>query len=150
MSPLATRGDYHIATDFADMDAARVHRWLSTDAYWSEGIPLDVVKRSFENSLGFHLLHVAEGQVGTARMITDRATFAYLADVYIAREHRGRGLGVWLMEVISAHPDLQGLRRQMLATADMHPLYERFGFTALSEPDMLMEKRDPNVYRQQG
>lgn len=147
MSLLATRGSYSITTDIAAMDVDRVHGWLSTDAYWSQVIPLGTVKRSFENSLAFHLLHTNDGQVGVARMITDRATFAYLADVYIAREHRGSGLGHWLMEVITSHPHLQGLRRQMLATRDMHQLYEKFGFTALSEPDILMEKRDPDIYR---
>lgn len=147
MTLTTTRGDYRITTDNTAMDLARVHRWLSADAYWSAGIPADIVERSFENSLAFHLLHKTDGQVGVARMITDRATFAYLADVYIDCSHRGGGLGRWLMEVITAHPDLQGLRRQMLATSDMHPLYEKFGFTALSEPDILMEKRDPDVYR---
>ena len=138
---------YRVSNDAADFNLLRVHRWLSQDAYWSKGISKDLVERGFSNYLAFHLLHDADGQVGVARMITDQASYAYLADVYIQPDHRSRGLGAFLMQHIAAHPNLQGLRRQMLATSDMHGLYEKFGFTALSKPEILMEKLGDEAYR---
>ena len=138
---------YQVSTDPNDFNLERVHRWLSQDAYWSKGISLDIVARAFANSLAFHLIHNTDGQVGVARMITDRATYAYLADVYIVPIHRGRGLGALLLDTITAHPDLQGLRRQLLATSDMHGLYAKYGFTALSKPEILMEKLGNGAYR---
>lgn len=142
-----TNDTYWVSTDSADFDLERVHMWLSQDAYWSKGISSDIVARAFANSLAFHLLHIDEGQVGVARMITDRATYGYLADVYIDPSHRSLGLGNLMMETITAHPDLQGLRRQLLATSDMHHLYEKFGFTALSKPEIIMEKLGSGAYR---
>lgn len=139
---------YSISTDLIGFDLQRVHQWLSTDAYWSKGIPFDTVARAFEGSLSFGLFHEADGQVGVARMVTDKATFAYLADVYIAPGHRGQGLGKTLMDYIMSHEDLQGLRRMMLATSDMHPLYRKYGFTDLSKPDLLMERVIPDIYVQ--
>jgi N-acetylglutamate synthase-like GNAT family acetyltransferase len=136
---------YYITTSLPEFDLDRVHGWLS-GAYWSRGIPLETVVKAFTHSLSFGLFHKDQGQVGCARMITDRTTFAYLADVYIDDAHRGNGLGVWLMEVIMAHRDMQGLRRLMLATADMHPLYRRFGFDTLAKPEMLMEKVGQDLY----
>lgn len=100
-----------------------------------------MVERSAENSLCFGLYRKDE-QVGFARVVTDRATFAYLADVFVLEEHRGRGLGSWLTEVVLSHPELRGLRRWMLATADAHELYRRHGFTGLSEPGKFMERKD--------
>lgn len=100
------KGEYTISTDFARLDLALVHHHLSHEAYWSAGIPLEVVARAFQNSLAFGIYR-GEEQVGWARLVTDRATFAYLADVYILEAHRGAGLGKWLMEVILAHPELQ-------------------------------------------
>jgi len=138
---------YRISNDANDFNLARVHQWLSDDAYWSKGISKDLVERGFSNSLAFHLIHNTIGQVGVARMITDQASYAYLADVYIHPDHRGLGLGTMLMEHITAHPKLQGLRRQMLATSDMHSLYEKFGFAALSKPEILMEKLGDEAYR---
>lgn len=140
MSVVAERGDYYIGTEVSAFDFTRIHHWLSTDAYWSMGIPLDTVKKAFDHSLSFGVFHRTEGQVGVARMISDTATFAYLADVYIVADHRGQGLGTFLMDTIVAHPDLQGLRRQMLATNDMHSLYRKYGFADLAKPDILMEK----------
>ncbi len=142
-----SHGAYRVSNDAADFNIDRVYRWLSENAYWSKGIPKALVKRGFSNSLAFHLLHDTDGQVGVARMITDQATYAYLADVYIQPDHRSRGLGSFLMEHITTHPNLQGLRRQMLATSNMHGLYEKFGFTSLSKPEILMEKLGESAYR---
>lgn len=137
---------YVICTNVIDFDFPKVHNWLS-NAYWSEGIPMETVVKAFTNSLAFGLFHRENGQVGCARMITDRATFAYLADVFIDESERGQKLGHWMMDVIMAHEELQGLRRIMLATSDMHPLYRQFGFTEPAKPEILMEKVVPDIYR---
>ena len=123
-----------------------MHRFLAS-SYWAAGIPRDVVDRSIDNALCFSILEDATGaQVGFARVVTDRSTFAYLADVFVLESHRGRGLATWLMEVIRAHPDLQGLRRWMLATRDAHALYRKFGFHEPAHPDRLMEIVAVNPY----
>lgn len=151
------RGEYEISTDPARVDLAMTHRFLSEQAYWSEGVPLEVVKRAIAGSIvfGAYLNRGGEptgdqltrsNQVGFARVVTDRATFAWIGDVFVLAEHRGDGLGKWLMECIKAHPDLQGLRRWMLATRDAHSLYEQYGFT-LVEPGRFMEIRDSDVYK---
>jgi len=137
---------FFISTNLVDFDFSRVHGWL-TNTYWSKGVPMETVVKAFSNSLAFGLFHKEKGQVGCARMITDKATFAYLADVYIDDCQRGNGLGKWLMQVIMDHEELQGLRRIMLATSDMHPLYRQFGFAAPADPGKLMEKLDPEIYR---
>ena len=135
---------YEITCDTSRFDIVAIHRFL-THSYWSPGVPLPVVERAIANSLCFGLL--LEGQqVGFARVITDRATFAYLADVYVLPEHQGQGLSLRLMEQIIRHPDLQGLRRMMLATRDAHSLYEKFGFKPLGAPERVMEVHDPGVY----
>jgi GNAT superfamily N-acetyltransferase len=139
------REEYTISTDPARLDLALIHEFLSQEAYWSQGLPYGVFVKSVENSLTFGVYHV-ERQIGFARAITDRATFAYLGDVFILEEYRGRGLGKWLVERIKAHPDLQGLRRWMLVTRDAQGLYERFGFKPLSHPERIMEIFDPEVY----
>ena len=144
----ARRGTYVISDDPSRLDVEAVHAFL-TRSYWSPGIPLDLVRRAAAGSLCFGVYLAAERgetQVGFARVITDRATFAYLADVYILEEHRGQGLATWLVDVILAHPDLQGLRRWMLATRDAHGLYAKFGFGAPGDPDAIMEIRRPNPY----
>jgi len=128
---------YEISTDPARLDLDVIHGFLR-GAYWSPGVPRDVVERSFGNSLCFGLYAPGGAQAGFARAVTDRATFAWVADVFVLREHRGRGLGVWLMETLLAHPDLQGLRRILLATADAHGLYERFGFAPLVGPQRFL------------
>lgn len=138
------RGEYVITTDPSRLDLQRIHEVL-TESYWAKRIPFDTVKRSVENSLSFGVFHGAE-QVGFARVVTDRATFAYLADVFVIESHRGRGLASWLMEVIVAHADLQGLRRWVLLTRDAHGLYEKFGFEPLKQPDRYMDRWDPEVY----
>lgn len=125
-------------TDRLDFDL--VHSWLSKDAYWSMGISRDLVEKSFKNSLAFGVFHQKTQLVGIARLVTDKATFSYLGDVFIDPDFRGQGIGKLLMNAISKHPDLQGLRRQMLATHDAHGLYKQFGYAELSRPDRLMEK----------
>ena len=135
MHHLWSKGDYEISTDPARIDAVVVHEFL-TNSYWAKGIPLETVRLSIENSIPFGVYH-GQQLVGFARIISDRATFAYLADVFILPSHRGRGLSRWLMECIMGHPDLQGLRRWMLATKDAHGLYAKFGFTPLKSPESM-------------
>lgn len=137
---------YYIATDIAVFDLPRVHKWLSVDAYWSIDIPYETVVRAFANSLSFGLFKDTGEQVGCARMITDRATFAYLADVFLIESERGQGLAKWLMSVIMAHPDITGLRRLMLATRDMHGLYRQFGFQDIEGDPLLMQIAVKNAY----
>jgi GNAT superfamily N-acetyltransferase len=136
---------YEITTDKTRLDIGAIHAFL-TQSYWSSGIPRAVVERAIENSLCFGVF-VEGRQVGFARAITDRATFAYLADVYVLPEHRGKGVALGLMRRIIEHPDLRGLRRMLLATRDAHSLYEKFGFKPLAAPDRMMEIHDPDVYR---
>ena len=145
LSPPARRPDgYEIDTDTARIDVDAVHRYLSEESYWSPGVPRDVVERSLRWSLCFGLYAADGAFAGFARAVTDRAVFAYLADVFVLPEHRGRGLGAWLMETMLAHPDLQGLRRVFLVTADAHGLYERFGFGPPQGVERFMEiAREP-------
>jgi GNAT superfamily N-acetyltransferase len=138
------RGEYTISTDRARLDLAVVHRYISEESYWGKGRSLEVVRRSVENSLPFGLYRGAE-QAGFARVVTDYATFAWVADVFILEAHRGRGLSKWLMETIISHPDLQGFRRWVLATKDAHGLYRRFGFRELRRPERWMERPDPKM-----
>ncbi|MEO8482858.1 MAG: GNAT family N-acetyltransferase [Acidobacteriota bacterium] len=133
-----------ISTDPARLDVRAIHAYL-TRSYWASGIPLETVERCIQGAICFGVYDEGR-QIGFARVITDRATFAYLADVYILESHQGRGLGKWLMRVIMAHPDLQRLRRFSLATRDAHGLYAQFGFTPLRAPDRHMEIARPNIY----
>lgn len=135
---------YEINTDPARLDIAAIHAFL-TQSYWSPGVPRSTVERAIANSLCFGAFWNGE-QVGFARVVTDRTTFAYLCDVYVLEEHRGRGLAQQLMDHVMRHPDLQGLRRMMLATRDAHGLYAKYGFTPLAAPDRMMEVHKPNVY----
>jgi GNAT superfamily N-acetyltransferase len=128
---------YEISTDDGRLDVGYVHTFL-TGSYWSPGVTRGVVERAIAGSLCFGLYAPGGGQAGFARVVTDRATFGYLADVFVGEEHRGRGLGVWLVQTVLGHPDLQGLRRWMLATADAHELYARFGFTRVDDLYMTM------------
>ena len=143
------RGRYTISTDPGRLDVEAIHSYLSR-SYWAEGIPRDLVARSLAGSLCFGLYDgEQEGrQVGFARVITDRATFAYLCDVYVLEGHRGEGLGKQLMEAVMAHPDLQGLRRWCLVTRDAHGLYQPFGFVPLPSPERYMEIARPAIYLQ--
>ena len=146
MQTNASRGEYEISTDRQRIDIAAVHAFLA-QSYWSPGIPRGVVERAIANSLCFGV-YLGAQQVGFARVVTDKATFAYLADVFILEAHRGMGLSKWLMEFITGHEALQGLRRFLLATKDAHGLYAQFGFEALANPSLMMESLKPDVYRQ--
>ena len=139
-----TRGEYSISTDAARVDAGVVTAFLQR-SYWAVGIPRETVERAIANSLCFGIYH-GDAQVGFARVITDYATMAYVADVFVLEEHRGLGLSVWLMETIRAHPALQGLRVWRLATADAHGLYEKVGFRRAATPERLMEIIDDEAY----
>lgn len=134
------RGEYAITTNPSRLDLGVVHSFLK-GSYWAQGVPREVVERSVKNSLCFGIYRGDE-QLGFARVTSDRATFAYLADVFVLEEHRGRGLGKWLVEVVLSHPELQGLRRWMLATADAHELYQGYGFRGLESPEIFMERKD--------
>lgn len=136
---------YTVTIGSENMDYEKIHAYL-TASYWSKGITEKAVRCAIENSLCFGVFSGNE-QVGFARVITDYATFAYLADVYILLEHRGQGLSKRLMKAVFNHPKLQGLRRMVLATRDAHELYAKFGFTALSNASIFMERWNPNVYQ---
>lgn len=144
MSSEWRKDEHTISTERSRLDIELIHRYLSTESYWASGRSLEVVKRSIENSLPFGIYKDGR-QVGFARVVTDYATFAWLADVFVLEEERGRGLGKWLVEVIISHPDLQGFRRWVLATKDAHELYRRFGFDALKRPERFMERPDPKM-----
>ena len=139
----ADRGGYSISTDPAHLDVDAIQRYLSDEAYWSKGVPREVVRRAIAGSLNFGVYRGEPGQelAGFARVVSDRATFAWLCDVFVLPAHRGKGLGVWLIETAMAHPDLQDLRNFLLATRDAHALYERFGFRPLAEPARWMAIR---------
>ncbi|HEV8285619.1 MAG TPA: GNAT family N-acetyltransferase [Chitinophagaceae bacterium] len=139
------RDDYLISTDKSKIDVKIIHHFLS-QSYWAEGIPMEIVERSIEHSLSFGMYYQRK-LIGFARVISDFATFAYLADVFILPEERGKGLSKWLMQVIVDHPQLQDLRRFTLATRDAHGLYTQFGFTLFDKPERWMQKYDPDVYK---
>ena len=138
-------GEFQISTDPSRLDVPLIHDYLCNHSYWAAGIPREVVQRSIEGALCFGVYH-GKHQVGFARIITDYATIAYLGDVFIVEEFRGRGISKWLMACIVAHPRLQGLRRWMLGTADAHGLYAQFGFKPLASPERWMERHNPQVY----
>ncbi|HEY5074554.1 MAG TPA: GNAT family N-acetyltransferase [Pyrinomonadaceae bacterium] len=138
------RGEYSISTDRSRLNIELIHDYLSNTSYWATGRSLEVVRRSIENSLCFGIYKNSE-QVGFARVVTDYATFAWIADVFVLPEHRRRGLSKWLVEVMIAHPQLLGFRRWVLSTKDAHGLYERFGFIELHRPERWMERPDPNM-----
>ena len=134
-----------ITSDRSRIDVDRVHAWLST-AYWSVGIPRDVVEHSIERSLCFSAF-VNDVQVGFARAVTDGTTFAYVCDVIVDDAHRGAGVGRALMASMMTHPEMQGLRRISLVTRDAHSLYQSFGFAAIAHPDRHMAIVRANPYR---
>ena len=138
------RDNFTVSCDPEKIDLGVVSTFLAS-SYWAKGIPEQTVSKSLENSMCFVLLD-GDQQVGFARVISDRATIAYLGDVFVLPEYRGRGLAKWLMECVLSHPELQGLRRWFLGTRDAHGLYRQFGFTALSKPEIFMELFNPNVY----
>jgi GNAT superfamily N-acetyltransferase len=137
-------GELRLCTDPTEMDAVAIHAVL-TEMYWSRGIPLDTVRRAIEGSLAIGVFD-GDRQVAFARAVTDGATFAYVADVYVLEAYRGRGVATRMMEAMTTHPRLRGLRRWLLSTRDAHGLYRKFGFAPVSAPDRLMERRDPGVY----
>lgn len=154
-------GDYTISTDKNQLDLPFIHSFLSKEAYWSLNIPFETVQRAIAGSLCFGVYHTPQPgqttpgdpetspftQVGFARIITDYATIAYLGDVFIIPPHRGHGLSKWLMQEVMAHPNLQGLRRWVLLTADAHELYRKFGWVSIPHPEKYIELHDPNVYK---
>jgi GNAT superfamily N-acetyltransferase len=144
----ARRGDYEIATAPERIDLDVVHGFLA-NSYWAQDIPRDVVARSLAGSLNFGLFHLG-AQIGLARFVTDRATFGYLADVFVLPPHRGQGLATWLVGTALAHPALTGARRLLLATRDQHALYARAGFAPLARPERFMEILRPDIYRPAG
>jgi GNAT superfamily N-acetyltransferase len=139
------RGEIIIRTDVSFLQIDTIHKFLSEESYWAKERTREQTQRAIENSLSFGV-YKGEKQIGFARVVTDYATFAYIGDVFILNEFRGRGISKWLMETIVNHPDLQNLRRWILATRDAHALYEKFGFTELKVPERWMEKTAPNAY----
>jgi GNAT superfamily N-acetyltransferase len=137
-----------VSSDAARLDVDAVHAFLS-QSYWSPGIPREVLDRALKNSLCFGA-YEGSRQVGFARVVTDRATFAWLCDVFVIESHRRRGIADALMGAVKSHPELQGLRRWSLATRDAHPLYRRHGFLPLADSAPAMEIRRPNVYQEGG
>ena len=139
--------DITVSDDAARFDLDRAHRWIAEESYWAQGIPLATFERACAGSLTIGAYDAGGGMVAMARVVTDRATFAWLCDVFVDEGQRGRGLGKRLMGYVLRHPDLQGLRRRHLATRDAHSLYAQFGFSPLSRPESWMEIRDQDVYR---
>ena len=138
------RDGFTISTDSSRLDRPAMREFLAA-SYWSPGIPQEVLDRALEGSLCFGL-YDGERQIGFARAITDRATFAYVADVYVLEEYRGQGLALWLMQTVMEHPQLQGLRRWMLLTRDAHSLYRKVGFVDVARPERIMEIARPDIY----
>jgi len=140
--------NYLISTDVSKLNVDTIYQYLSEESYWAKGIPRAVVEKSIANSLCFGV-YWNEEQVGFARLVTDEATFAYLGDVFILPQHRGKGLSKFLMETIHAHPELQNLRRWWLGTKDAHGLYEQFGWTRITDEvaKRFMQKHNPDVYK---
>ncbi|WP_017755409.1 GNAT family N-acetyltransferase [Calidifontibacillus oryziterrae] len=147
------KNGYSISTKKNYLNINLIHKFLSYESYWSQGVPKEIVTKAIENTalcFGIYKGYISEGailQVGFARVITDSSTFAYLADVFVLEDHRKLGLSKWLMEVITTHHDLQGVRRFMLATNDAHTLYSKFGFEPITRPQLYMEKVQKNPYR---
>ena len=138
-----TVAEYTITTDKRRLDLVAIHAFLS-QTYWSPGIPMSIVERAIENSVAFGA-HLGREQVGFARVVTDKATFAYLADVYVVQAHRGKGVAKLMLAAIQSHAELQGLRRFLLATRDAHGLYAQFGFSELANPSRMMERSNPHA-----
>jgi GNAT superfamily N-acetyltransferase len=140
-----SKGEFEISTDRSRLEVDAIHDFLTSESYWAKNRSREQTERAIENSLCFGIYR-GEKLVGFARVVSDFATFAYVGDVFVIREFRGRGLSKWLMETIIAHPELQGLRRWILATRDAHGLYEQFGFGELAHPERWMERPAPDAY----
>ena len=148
MTPVeTTSAGYRISDDPALFDLTRAHGWIGGESYWAQGIPLSVFAKAVSGSLTVGVYAADGGMAAMARVVTDRATFGWICDVFVDAGHRGAGLGKALMAYLKGHPDLQGLRRLHLATRDAHGLYAQFGFGPLTGPEKWMEIRDPEVYR---
>ncbi|OLS27078.1 MAG: hypothetical protein HeimC3_05450 [Candidatus Heimdallarchaeota archaeon LC_3] len=132
--------DFEISTDTSKIDIDKLFRYLSYEAYWSKGIPKEIIIESVKHSLNFSMLSPKNEFIGFARVVTDYSTFGWLADVYIDMNHRGKKLGVWLIETIVNHPDLQKLRNFLLFTKDAHALYRKFGWKDLDNPEIILAK----------
>ena len=139
------KDEFTISTDRSRLDVDTIHRFLVEDSYWARERTLDQTKTAIENSICFGLYR-DDKLIGFARVVSDKATFAYIGDVFVLEEYRGRGLSKWLMQVIVEYPELQGLRRWVLATKDAHGLYSQFEFAPLRYPERWMEKTAPNAY----
>ncbi|SKA41309.1 Acetyltransferase (GNAT) domain-containing protein [Chitinophaga eiseniae] len=142
---LVKDGDYTVSTDKNRLDISVIHDFLAKESYWAQNIPVSVVEKALAGSLCFGLYH-RDRQIGFARLITDQASFAYLADVFVVKEQRGKGLSKMLMHAILEHPELQTLRRWLLVTQDAHELYRQFGFTEVPNPEKFMQLHNPNIY----
>src|SRR4051812_17405731 len=138
------RGSYLVSTAAHCLDFVMIHACLSEESYWAQGRTAELVRKSIENSIPFGV-YFEDRQIGFARVVTDKATFAWLADVFILKDFRGKGLGLWLVESVMKHPELQGLRRFVLATLDAHDLYRRVGFSCLIQPERWMSKYNPSA-----
>ena len=139
------KGEFTISTAKSRLDIGVIHKFLSEESYWAANRSLEKTQIAIENSICFGLYH-SESLIGFARVVSDKATFAYVGDVFVLDEYRGRGLSKWLMEVIVEHPELQGLRRWILATKDAHGLYAQYEFAELRHPERWMEKTAPDAY----
>jgi len=146
MKELILISGYKISSEKKDMDLSVIHTYISS-SYWAKNIPIKTMKKAIDNSLCFGVFTDSGQQVAFARMVTDTATFAYLSDVFVLSEYRGKGLSKWLMKTILEDPSLQGIRRMALATSDAHGLYEQFGFKSLGSPESFMELHQPDVYK---
>jgi GNAT superfamily N-acetyltransferase len=140
------RDDFVVSDDRSRLDRAAVRRFIAEESYWAMGIPQGVMDKAIDNSLCFGLYR-GDAQLGFARVVTDRATFGYLCDVFVESAHRGAGLGKWLVSCLLSHPDLQGLRRLSLMTRDAHELYTPHGFRPMPDPARYLEIHRPNAYR---
>jgi GNAT superfamily N-acetyltransferase len=141
-------GSYIISDDSTRLDLRAIHAYL-TRAYWSPGIPLETVRRAVRSSLCIGAYDAGNAQVGLVRVISDYATFCYVCDVYVLEDHRGQGLSKAMFAMLMDHPQLQGLRRWSLVTADAHGLYRQFGFSPVAQPERHMERLDPDIYRRE-
>jgi GNAT superfamily N-acetyltransferase len=140
-----TKGEFTIDTDKSLLQVDVIHSFLTNESYWAQTRTLEQTRRAIENSICFGIFEAGR-QIGFARVVSDKATFAYVGDVFVLNEYRGRGLSKWLMETMISHPELQGLRRWLLATRDAHSLYEQYDFAALRHPQRWMERTAPDAY----
>lgn len=137
---------FRVSTDRNELDFDVIYQFIS-QSYWAKGIPKSTMQKALDHSLCFGVFSAEQQQVGFARLITDYATFAYLSDVFIVDQYRGRGLSKFLIETVVSHPDVQGLRRMMLATSDAHGLYAQYGFKPIEQAQTFMQVWQPNIYQ---